>query len=720
MTRPTSENRLDGEQSPYLRQHADNPVHWQPWDDQALDAAETEDKPIFLSIGYSACHWCHVMEEESFQDEEIASLLNEHFVPIKVDREERPDVDSIYMSICQQVTGQGGWPLSAFLTPSGDPFYVGTYFPPESGRGQPGFRQLLTDIHEAWADPEERAELEQRATQWSAAIEDDLESVPDQPTTPDDSLLESAAQSAIRGADREYGGWGRGQKFPHPARIHLLLTAHDRTDRAEYRTVAVETLRAMADRGMYDHLGGGFHRYTTDREWIVPHFEKMLYDNAELTRAYLAAFQATGIERFRTVAVDTLEFVSADLQHPEGGFFSTLDARSETDTGESEEGAYYVWTPTTVESAMEAHLPGERNPSRAAELFCDRYGVTQQGNFEGATVLTQSKDLATIADEHDMTIDAVESLLSAAEAAALQARQARPRPRRDEKVLAGWNGLMISAYAEASVVLDRKFLDTAVDALSFVRDHLWSAEPNRLSRRYKDGDVAVEGYLEDYAFVARAAFDAYQASGDVDHLAFALEIAGAIEREFWDQDSGTLYFTPASGEGLVARPQELDDRSTPSSAGVAAMVLADLNHFRADDRFSEIAETVVKTHGSEIQADPLRHASLTLATDRVRTGALELTLSTDSLPEDWLEALAGTYVPDRLLAWRPATESGLADWIDRLDLPDPPPIWAQRGAVDGEPTVYACRSFTCSPPRHSLERALEWADEQLATSKTGR
>jgi hypothetical protein len=713
MSQPTSRNRLDEEESPYLRQHADNPVNWQPWDEQALAAADEHDVPIFLSVGYSACHWCHVMEEESFEDEAVAALLNDHFVPIKVDREERPDVDSVYMTICQQVTGRGGWPLSVWLTPDGDPFYVGTYFPPEPRQGQPGFRQLLTDITESWADPDERADLEERAATWTAAIEDELEDVPDQPGAPDPGLLDSAATAAVRGADRDHGGWGPGPKFPHPGRLQLLLRAHGRRADDDSRAVLTETLDAMADGGMYDHLGGGFHRYATDRDWTVPHFEKMLYDNAELTRAYLAGYQLIGDERYRAVASDTLAFVAAELRHPDGGFFSTLDARSDTPAGESEEGAYYVWTPSQVASAMRGHLGDGTDPDLAADLFCEHFGVTETGNFEGATVLTRAKPVGAIADERGLAADDVATTLEAARAAARQARDERARPRRDEKVLAGWNGLMVSAFAEAGLVLEEVHTDTAVAALEFVRERLWDADAGRLHRRYKDGDVQVQGYLEDYAFLARGALDCYQATGEVDHLAFALDLARAVEAEFWDADAGTLYFTPESGEALVARPQELDDSSTPSSAGVATQVLATLSHFVTHDRFREIAETVVATHGSELGANPLRHASLTLAADQVATGSLELTLVADEPPAEWEATLAERFLPDRLLAWRPADADAFADWLERLTLPAAPPIWADRDARDGEPTVYACRSFTCSPPTHDLDSALSWAGEQL-------
>ncbi|MFB6131621.1 MAG: thioredoxin domain-containing protein [Salinigranum sp.] len=713
---PTARNRLDEEESPYLRQHADNPVHWQPWDDAALAAARERDVPIFLSIGYSACHWCHVMEEESFQDPEVASTLNREFVPIKVDREERPDLDSVYMTICQLVRGQGGWPLSVWLTPEGKPFYVGTYFPRESRRGSPGFLELLGQIADSWRT--DREEVENRAEQWTDALTDQLEETPSQPAAePDAEAFERAVEAALRTADREFGGFGSGgPKFPQPSRIHLLLSAHARTGNRDALGVATKTLDAMADGGMYDHLGGGFHRYATDREWTVPHFEKMLYDNAELPRAYLAASRATGRDRYAAVARETFAFVRRELTHPEGGFYSTLDARSvppgsAADSGEgahgnAEEGAFYVWTPSGVRDVLGETL--------AADLFCDRYGVTPTGNFEGKTVLAVSESVEDLAEEYDLSAEEVERRLSEARESLFEAREGRPRPNRDEKVLAGWNGLMISAFADGARTLDPDLARPAEAALSFAREHLWNADERRLLRRYKDGDVKVEGYLEDYAFLARGAFDLYEASGDVDHLAFALDLARAIEAEFWDAEAETLYFTPESGERLVTRPQELHDVSTPSSLGVAVLLLQDLDAFVPHGRFADVAERVLATHASNVKGSPLEHLSLALASDRWARGRLELTVAADDLPESWREALAGRYLPGSILSVRPPTDEGLAEWLDRLGLDEAPPIWAGREARDGEPTVYACESFTCSPPQHDVEDALAWFEEEEA------
>jgi uncharacterized protein YyaL (SSP411 family) len=725
MATPTQRNRLDDEASPYLEQHADNPVNWQPWDEAALDAARDHDVPIFLSVGYAACHWCHVMESESFKDGEVAAVLNERFVPIKVDREERPDLDSVYQTVCQLVSGGGGWPLSVFLTPEGKPFYVGTYFPRDPGRGRPGFLQLLEDVSNSWT--EDREEIENRADQWTAAITDELESTPETPGDPPESdTLESATAAAIRSADRTHGGFGSGgPKFPQPRRVDLLLRAAALDGDEAAGEVAAEALDAMATGGLYDHVGGGFHRYATDRDWTVPHFEKMLYDNAELPRLYFSAAAATESDRYARVAAETVAFLERELRHPEGGFFSTLDAQSRPPTSrvgeggdvEDAEGAFYVWTPEEVgeavgEAVTEAGVDGV-DAEIATDLFCDRYGVASGGNFEGGTtVLTVSAGYGDLAESYDLSVETVERVLMAARSRAFEARSDRPRPARDEKILAGWNGLAISAIATGARTLDPALAGLATDALGFVRETLWDAEARQLSRRYKSGDVQVDGYLDDYAFLARGALDCYQVTGEVDHLAFAVDLAREIREEFWDDEAGTLYYTPASGEGLVTRPQELTDRSTPSSIGVAAVLLDDLDLFVPDEGFGAVTERLLSTHADRIRGSPLEHASLVLAADAHARGPVEVTLAADRIPASWRERLAETYLPTAVVAPRPASEADLKGWLDVLGTDDVPPIWANRDAVDGAPTAYACRDFTCSPPQTDLGSALAWLDDR--------
>jgi hypothetical protein len=674
------------------------------------------------------------MEEESFEDPEVAAAINESFVPIKVDREERPDVDSVYMTVCQLVTGRGGWPLSAWLTPEGKPFYVGTYFPRESRQGMPGFLDLVERIADSWRDPEDRREMESRAEQWTAAAVDRLEDTPDpdeRGDAPGADVIDEAVATALRSADREYGGFGRsGPKFPNPTRLDLLLAGYARSGREAAASVARRTLDAMADGGLYDHLGGGFHRYATDREWLVPHFEKMLYDNAELTRLYADAYRLTGDQRYAQVVRETVAFLDRELRHPDGGYFSTLDARSE-----GEEGRFYVWTPDQVREAVD-------DPT-AADVFCDRYGVTEAGNFEGSTVLHYAAGVESIAEERGLEPEAVRRLLATAEAQAFEARSERVRPARDEKVLASWNGLAVSGLANAAVALggasDGEDADPDADpasdvladaraALAFVREHLWDpdatggsvdggapdanggagtdAVAGRLARRYKDGDVKGDGYLEDYAFLARGALDLYAATGEVEPLAFALDLARVVVAEFYDPERGTLYATPASGEGLVARPQEKTDQSTPSSLGVATRLLARLDGFAPDEGFGEVVDEVLATHADEIRASPVEHGSLALAAAE-RAGGLELTIAADELPADWRETLATRYLPGAVIARRPPTDDGLAAWLDALGLEEAPPVWAGREARDG-PTVYACESFTCSPPLDDLATAIDW------------
>ncbi|MGQ4556987.1 DUF255 domain-containing protein [Halobellus sp. GM3] len=721
MDDPLARNRLDGEASPYLRQHADNPVHWQPWDEAALTAARATDRPIFLSVGYSACHWCHVMAEESFEDEGVASVLNESFVPIKVDREERPDLDRVYQTICQLVTGGGGWPLSVWLTPDGKPFYVGTYFPKRADdrRGNvPGFADVCRSFAESWET--DREEIENRAQQWTDALRDELETTPasgeSDPTAAEPGptsdgtgeageLLGTVAKAALRATDREHGGFGSGgPKFPQPGRIEALLRSYAYSGSEEALSAATATLDAMAAGGLYDHVGGGFHRYATDREWTIPHFEKMLYDNAELPRVYLAAYQLTGRESYATIARETFDFLEREFRHADGGFFSTLDARSE-----GEEGRFYVWTPAEVEAAIDDEF--------TAELACDRFGVTEGGNFEGSTVLTIESSIPDLASAYDISEPAVVDRLEDARAALFESRESRVRPARDEKVLASWNGLAISALARGGLVLgDDAYTRLAAEALSFVREHLWDAEDRRLARRYKDGDVKGEGYLDDYAFLARGALDLYAVTGAVDHLAFALDLARVVVGEFYDADAGTLYLTPAGGESLVTRPQELLDQSTPSSAGVAASLLSDLDAFAPQAGFAEAAGAVLDTHADRIRGRPLEHVSLALAADERSRGGTEVVLAgastaeggTIHVPEPFRESLATTYLPHAVVSPRPATDEDLGEWLGALGLSEAPPVWANRERRDGEPTVYVCEGRTCSPPTHSLSEALAW------------
>jgi|APHM01.1.fsa_nt_gi Highly conserved protein containing a thioredoxin domain len=720
-------NRLDTEASPYLTQHAENPVNWQPWDDRALEYAESADKPIFLSVGYAACHWCHVMAEESFEDDTVASILNDSFVPIKVDREERPDLDRIYQTICQLVTGGGGWPLSVWLTPEGKPFYVGTYFPkterPDRG-DTPGFLEICQSFATAWEN--DRSELESRADQWADALQDRLEAdtsghsdADDVPTPEAESsnsdngsntdLLTSVSTAAIRATDNEYGGFGsRGPKFPQPGRTEALLRAHAEIDRETALNAATATLDSMAAGGVYDHIGGGFHRYATDREWTVPHFEKMLYDNAEIPRVYLSAYQHTGRDRYARIAHETFSFLSRELQHPEGGFYSTLDAQSE-----GKEGRFYVWTPQTVRDAID--------DSQAADIAIDRFGVTEGGNFEGSTVLTVTASISQLASKYSSTTDEIVSQLADARDSLFDARTNREHPNRDEKILTAWNGLAISSLARGGLILETdQYTELATDALSFIRTHLWDSDAGRLSRRYKDGDVDETGYLDDYAFLARGVFDLYQTTGNVEHLSFAVTLAETIVRLFYDASGETLYLSPKDAESLVARPQDLRDQSTPSSAGIAVQTLNAVDPFTSTD-LSGIAAAVLDTHADEVRGRPLEHISLAMAADSRAREHDEIVIAHDidtGLSESMRSDIASTYLPGVPISQRPATASALEPWIHELGLDSPPTIWVGRNQRDNTATVYACSGRACSPPTHSLTDALEWFDTDIIDSSS--
>jgi len=715
MTQPTDRNRLDSAASPYLTQHADNPVNWQPWDDTALEAARDLDRPIFLSIGYSSCHWCHVMAEESFEDPAIAEQLNRDFVPIKVDREERPDLDSIYMTVCSQVTQGGcGWPLSVWLTPDLRPFYVGTYFPPTEKHGRPAFGDLLDSIADAWES--DRDELEERGEAWLEAASEELESVP-APAEEDSQtdFLAAAGESIVETADRTHGGFGARQKFPHVDRLLVLAHLARRKESGEYEAVLEESLAAMETGGIRDFLGGGFHRYCVDRDWTVPHFEKMLYDNAEIPRAFLAGYQITGRDSFGSVAAQTFDFVDRELTHPEGGFYSTLDARSKPveagpDSEQAVEGAFYTWTPSSVRDAMEAGDTdsSDFDPEFLTRLFCEHFGVTESGNFEGETVLTRSRPVAALAEDFDRSSQAIQSALSTAIERATAARSTRPRPPRDEKILADWNGLMIRSLARGAAVLEEpRYAEMARDALDFVREHHWDGA--QLAHRYKDGDRQGTGYLADYAFLARGAITLYEVTGDLEPLSFALDLAQAIKERFWDSETSTLFFTGEEASDLPLRPARVQEQSTPSSTGVTVEVLAALHHFDPAAGFQPMAEEIISTDRDRLESRPERAGTLAMAASVLEQGHLEVTIAAESIPSAWKTLLAERYEPDRLLSRRPPDETTLAEWIDTLDLESVPPIWAGRAARDG-PTAFVCRR-SCSPPITETSELRSWLQE---------
>jgi uncharacterized protein YyaL (SSP411 family) len=705
-------NRLAREQSPYLLQHADNPVDWYPWGEDAFARARAENKPIFLSIGYSTCHWCHVMERESFERDDTAQLLNRDFVSIKVDREERPDVDRVYMAFVQATTGSGGWPMSVWLTPELQPFYGGTYYPPHSQGGRPGLGEVLTEIARAWREErthilasaaqiiDRLADVSRRAVQSAAA------------GLPGPEALATTTQQFKDSFDRRYGGFGDAPKFPRPSELLFLLREHARTGDREAREMALTTLRAMALGGMRDHVGGGFHRYSVDGRWRVPHFEKMLYDQAQLVLAYLEAAQAAADPFFAQVAEDTLQYVRRDLTDAEGGFYSAEDADS-VPAGEADrpqarksEGAFYVWSLDEIRAVL-------GDDSRAYEL---RYGILPDGNapedphqeFTGKNLLYTARGIADIASELGRDAQAVATALTRARSTLYQARASRPRPPRDDKVLTGWNGLMIGAFARAARVLaggdalgqamrddpGRRHLESARRAAQFLRRTMWSADRGVLVRRYRNGDAAIEAYAEDYAYLVFGVLELFQADGNPEWLDWALALQTAQDRWFWDAQHGGWFSTTGHDPSVLVRMKENHDGAEPSASGVGAWNLLTLAHLTGDSAHEARARQVFAAFGTRLTA--LGRAVPWLAS----------ALSIAHAPPEQIVVVGDRERPEADALWRAANapyrpfavvlpvSPGSTQQAIAARLP-----WV--GAMtsdDGVPRAYVCRNFTCEAP----------------------
>jgi len=651
-------NRLAQESSPYLLEHANNPVDWYPWGAEALARARTENKPILLSIGYSACHWCHVMARESFDDAQTAAAMNRDFVAIKVDREERPDLDQIYMRAVQGLTGSGGWPMTVFLLPDGTPFFAGTYFPPSDRFGMPSFRRVLTAVADAFTT--RPADVEATAAQVRDFLNRPSMPLAAGELTP--ALLDEATARLERDFDPVHAGFGGAPKFPQPMLIEYLLRSHVRTGQAAALEMAVQTLQAMAAGGMYDQLGGGFHRYSVDDRWLVPHFEKMLYDNALLVRAYLDAWQLTHNPMFRRIVEETLAFVQREMTSPEGGFYSSLDADSE-----GEEGRFYVWTPQELEAAL-----GTDRASALAAAF----DVTAAGNFEGRSIL------------HPVAPGAVE-ILDAARDRLMAFRAERTRPHRDEKVIAGWNGLMLRAFAEAGRVLDRPDLVTAAQANArFLLSQMRQGE--RMRRSYKDGRAPLAGYLEDQAAVADGLLSLYEATFDPSWLDAARGLVNEMLTAFWDEAGAALFDSAADQERLVARPQDVTDNAIPSGTSIAVDVLLRAGALLGEESWIERARIVLQRLAPTAAKAPLAFGRLLAALDFHLGRPVELAVVgklDDPNTMRFLEAMRERFLPNRLVAVAAATAGGHGI-----------PLLADRRAVDGKVTAYLCEGFVCQAP----------------------
>ncbi len=651
-------NRLAQETSPYLLQHRDNPVDWYPWGPEALARAREEDRPILLSVGYSACHWCHVMERESFEDAETTAYMNEHFVNVKVDREERPDVDAIYMEAVQAISGQGGWPMTVFLDPEGVPFHGGTYYPPDESRGVPSFRMVMEAVVDAFERKREQIREHSAETRSRLGAVGLIEPSGE---APEAAQLEEAVERLRGAADRERGGFGGAPKFPPASALELLLA------RGEREVVEI-TLDAMLVGGIYDQLGGGFSRYAVDADWLVPHFEKMLYDNAQLARAYLHGWQALGHDRYRRVCEETLDWMLREMRGPEGGFFSALDADSE-----GEEGRFYVWTPEQIRAVL----------GDGAAAVIEYYGVTERGNFEGANILHLSGGAVGrfpvgIGEESDPPG------LDEARRALYEARAERVRPGLDDKRLASWNGLAIGALAEAGAVLGRDdYLAAARECAEFVLGEMRDGE-GRLLRSFKDGDARLNAYLEDHAFLLEALLTLYEATFEPGWFGEAEALAKTMLARFGDPERGGFFSTSDDHEELIARRKEVGDHPIPSGNSSAAMGLLRLGALTGNREYVRHAEEVFALFAGPATQHPEALAHLLRALDFHLAPTREVALVGDDLGE-LAAVVRSAFRPHLVLAGGPEGS-------------DIPPLLRDRATVDGKPAAYVCENFTCRAP----------------------
>ena len=666
-------NRLINETSPYLLQHANNPVDWYPWGPEALERARSENKPILLSVGYSACHWCHVMERESFEDPAIAKLMNENFVCIKVDREERPDIDSIYMTAVQAMTGQGGWPMTVFLTPEGKPFYGGTYFPPDDRHGIAGFPRVLEGIARAFRESQgdilrTSNELLQRMQQVSPSVRGV------EPLTTD--VMYQAFRGIVGNFDDQHGGVGMQPKFPQPMTYDFVLRYYTRTHDPQALEVVELTLDLMAMGGIFDQIGGGFHRYSTDAVWLVPHFEKMLYDNALLVNLYLHAYQVTGNQLYRRTVEDTLSYVLREMTDSGGGFYSAQDADSE-----GVEGKFFIWRPEEVIGVL-----GEED----GRIINRYFGVTPQGNFEEQNILHVAVDVGTAAREAGMTEDEFDALVRRSRDKLLEARELRVHPARDEKILTSWNGLMLRAFAEAAAVLDRPdYLAAARNNARFVLSSLRRGD--RLLRTYKAGEAKLNGYLEDYAFLIDGLIALHEATFEERWLVEAIALGQSMTDLFWDEASGQFYDTGLDHEELIVRPRDISDNAIPAGSSAAASVLLRLAVITGDGDYERRAITALRSVRELMLRFPTGAGNWLSALDFYLSAVKEIAI-VGSLDDPKTRSLVSEvyrhYLPNRVLLGRSERTVSLSDL----------PLLHGRDQVNGRPTAFVCENYVCQLP----------------------
>jgi hypothetical protein len=699
MTEHAYTNRLVHEHSPYLLQHAHNPVDWYPWGDEALHRAQQEDKPILLSIGYAACHWCHVMEHESFEDPETAELMNNLFVNIKVDREERPDLDSVYMAAVVALTGHGGWPMTVFLLPDGTPFYGGTYFPPDEKAARynmPSFKQVLTGIADAY---NQRRDEAQRAGQEMVSHLQQATARTTTPTTLSDglaldvSLLDSAFQGMVRGFDPQHGGFGGAPKFPQPMNLDFLLRYHHRSGSSDALTIVCHTLTRMAHGGIYDQIGGGFHRYSVDETWLIPHFEKMLYDNALLAHVYTEAFQVTGDPRYRRIAEETLDYLVREMLHPQGGFYSTQDADSE-----GGEGAFFVWTPDQVREVL-----GEDTT-----LFCQIFDITRQGNFEHRSIPNMPRPLEEIARVTGAPVERLQRVVERGRQQLFAAREQRPKPARDEKVITAWNGMALRACATAAAAFERPdYLELAQRNAAFLLERM-RRDDGRLLRIWKDGKASVPGYLEDYALLADGLLALSRVDGNPRWLTATLELGDAMLSLFWDEAIGGFYDSATDHETLFTRPRELSDNATPAGNSVAADVLLHLTALTGNDAYRLAAVRVLTSMADMLQRVPGAFGRLLCAADFAMARVREVALVGNPAAPD-MQALCGVvqraYRPHVVVAMKLTSDDPQSS--GSVDIP----LLKGRDIIDGKAAAYVCEGFTCKLPVTDAEALHQQLEE---------
>ena len=683
-------NRLINETSPYLLQHANNPVDWYAWGTEALERAKAEDKPILLSIGYSACHWCHVMERESFENEAIASLMNEHFINIKVDREERPDLDAVYMEAVQMMTGSGGWPMTVFLTPEGKPFYGGTYFPPEERHNMPGFPRLIRSIAQAYRD--DRGEIERTTQKLTAQMgRSGQMQGGDTPLTVD--VLHQAYSSLAGSFDYQNGGIGSAPKFPQPMTLELLLRYYHHGYNPRALEMVDLTLEKMAQGGIYDQIGGGFHRYSTDAYWLVPHFEKMLYDNALLARLYLHAYLVTGKPLYRRITEETLDYVLREMTDELGGFYSAQDADSE-----GEEGKFFVWTPDEIEAVL-----GKEEGS----IFGGYFGVTDAGNFEGKTIFNVPQPADSFSEEHGLPLERLQAIIDRGKLALRDVREQRVHPLRDDKVLASWNGLMLRSFAEAAVALNRAdYLDAANNNAAFLLDTM--KPQGRLLRTYRNGRAKLLGYLEDYAFVADGLLALYEATFEPRWLKEVSALADSMVELFWDEAAGAFYDTGSDHESLVIRPRDVFDNAQPCGGSVASELLLRLAVITGNQEYAIKAATPMRALHDLLSGAPAGTGHWLAALDFYVSTPKEIVVigpREEPATQSLIDVVFGRFLPNKVVVGydpsdkedppvAPPYQGGVGG-VPRL--PDLP-LLKDRGMIDGKPTVYVCQNYACQLP----------------------